>query len=164
MRWKERPIEHFKDTAGRTRKQNWGWWNTNFAGTMAGYVHKHGYRVLKVDGQKYMSHRVAFYMGNGVEPRQVDHLDGVKDDNRLSELACVDAQGNAMNRTMSKANKSGVTGVYYLPKVSKPNPWQATGMANGVYTYLGSHPTLFEAACARLSWQNRNGFTLRHGR
>ena len=164
MRWKERPVEHFKDTATRTRKQNCFRWNGIWAGKMAGTVTKEGYRVLSLDGELYKEHRIAFKMGTGREPRSIDHMYGERGDNRLANLACVTHDENLKNQGMYSNNKTGVTGVQYLPKDSKRNPWRATGMANGVYTYLGSHPTLLEAAAVRKSWEIENGFSDRHGK
>ena len=158
LTWRERPASHFNDTAVRTRVANCNRWNARHAGTIAGYVTRSGYRWLRLNGGQYQAHLVAFKMGKSVELQQVNHLNGERDDNRLANLACETLVSKKRSKAIRKANKSGVTGVAYLPKCSKHKPWRASGELDGS---LGYFPTLLDAACARLSWQNRDGFTLK---
>lgn len=52
----------------------------------------------------------------------IDHINGVKCDNRLSNLRIVSEKENSKNRAKRSDNKSGVTGVYYL---IEKNSWVA---------------------------------------
>ena len=165
MTWRERPVHHFKDNARFTKEQVCAMWNTQYCGKRAGSVVKRGYVTLTIDNELYLGHRVAFKMATGMEPSlSVDHVNGIRNDNRVCNLRLATHGEQMKNKTMSEANKSGVTGVYYLPKVSKRKPWLANGRANGVYTYLGHFPTLLEAAAVRKSWEVENGFSDRHGK
>lgn len=88
-----------------------------FAGEPAGSKYKNGYWMVKV-GKKYMlAHRVVAIL-NGVDLKatdQIDHLDGNKDNNEFQNLRIVDRFENARNHKIRVTNKTGVTGVCFMP-------------------------------------------------
>lgn len=53
-----------------------------------GSVSKAGYRVIKLNGQAYRAHRIAWFLYYGVDPGKylIDHIDGVKNNNCISNL------------------------------------------------------------------------------
>ena len=158
------PIDEFKATWKYSKKQNWSRWNKRNVEAEAGYVKPDGYMYIKLGGEGYLAHRLAFYMATGVEARKINHLNGERDDNRLANLACATEESVSKNRGKYINNTSGVTGVRYAPRDSKSKPWVARGSVNGKKVHLGRYPTLFEAAASRISWQNQNGYSQRHGR
>lgn len=54
-------------------------------------------------------------MHNGDVPdgMEIDHINGIKHDNRIENLRCVDRFVNCKNAAMRTDNKTGVTGVIY---------------------------------------------------
>lgn len=75
------------------------------AGSEAGYVEEDGYVEVRVDGVRYKAHRIAYYMGTGVDPlaHQVDHCpDPTRTNNRLANLRlAVDSADNCSTRRRS---------------------------------------------------------------
>lgn len=67
------------------------------AGAVAGVVQR--YRTITIDSSPYKAHRLAWYYSHGVWPKhQIDHLNGLKDDNRLANLRDISMCGNLQNR------------------------------------------------------------------
>jgi hypothetical protein len=59
-------------------------WNTRFAGTLAGVINNRGYRVIGAVGGLHQAHRLAFLWVEGRWPKEIDHANGDKADNRWS--------------------------------------------------------------------------------
>lgn len=92
-----------------------------YVGDVAGCVSSDGYGKVSLFSKIYCTHRIIWEMFNGSIPQgfQVDHLDGNRTNNSIRNLRLVCSTQNAMNRWMSSANKSGVTGVRYYEKTVK---------------------------------------------
>jgi len=111
------------------------------AGDIPGYIHE-GYIRIGVSGHEYMIHRIVWLMVHGKFPKDcLDHINGVRDDNRMTNLREATKQTNNKNRKRSSNNTSGVTGVYQLPSGN----WGSTITSRGNQQYLGTYQT-FEAA------------------
>lgn len=83
-------------------------------GQIAGAVMVNGYRLVCVNYQKYLAHRVIWKMMTGNDaPFSIDHIDGDPLNNRFSNLRAVTQSQNGMNSKMRKNNTSGVKGVYW---------------------------------------------------
>ena len=53
----------------------------------AGWVHKKGYRYIRFMGRTFFAHRLAYFYMTGVWPTdQIDHINGIRDDNRWVNL------------------------------------------------------------------------------
>lgn len=75
------------------------------AGSKAGSLHVHGYMQICVDGRSYGSHRLAWIYVHGQIPNLIDHINGIRDDNRICNLRNVDHRVNAENRKSHRAGK-----------------------------------------------------------
>ena len=107
------------------------------AGTRTGK----GYRQVKVAGVFYPEHRLIFMLHHGYVPKQIDHINGIRDDNRVDNLRSCSQQQNMYNT-------SG-WGKHALPKgvtwSAKDKRYQAQLSVNGRNKYLGQFKELAEA-------------------
>ena len=155
--WRERPIETFvSQGAGRS-------WNKKYAGAPAlSFVRKNGYKHGNIFGKSFLAHRVAWALHYGKWPDgHIDHINGIKTDNRISNLRDVDHVENQKNKPMQSNNRSGHTGVFWCARDSK---WQATIHANGKLKYLGQFSQISDAVAARDVAKSKFGYTERHGK
>lgn len=84
--------------------------NTRLAGSLHG-----SYQRVKIDGHHYFAHRVMWALAHGSidDSLEIDHLNGVKSDNRLCNLRLVSRQANMQNRRgANKGSKTGFLGVH----------------------------------------------------
>lgn len=104
------------------------------AGTECGRADKNGYRFLNIGNKGFMGHRIAWAIYYGEwPPFQIDHINGVRDDNRIENLRLATVSQNIAN-TRVKAS-SGLKGV----TKTRNGTWQAQIKVNGVNRYLGTH-------------------------
>ena len=121
-----------------------------------------GYRSGSVGGVLLRSHRVAWAIYYGKWPeKQLDHINGIKSDNRLDNLREVSNQENQRNMPVRKNNSSGVNGVRWHKGAEK---WVAFIVVDRKSLHLGSFDTIEEAAKARQEANKKYGFTERHGK
>lgn len=120
-----------------------------------------GYRQGSVNGLKLYSHRVAWALHYGEWPDgQIDHLNGVKTDNRIENLRAVNNQENNRNMPRKSNNTSGVNGVCWHKKAKK---WMAYVVIDGKQSYLGVFDNLEDARVVRAEASKLHGFSERHG-
>jgi len=136
--------------------------NTSFAGKEAGCVDQLGYRVVRLGKKNYKAHRLIWLYVHGRMPSDyIDHINGVKSDNRLSNLREVDSCANNQNKAMHHNSRSGVVGVTWDKKARK---WRAHIRANKVGHYLGQYSDINEAIAVRRAAEKAYGFHPNHGR
>lgn len=115
-------------------------------GNVAGTTSVLGYRHIMVDRKLYYAHRLAFLFEEGVFPtRDVDHINGRKDDNRWVNLRHATRSENLRNQKKFKNNTSGYKGV---SPSSRGKKWVASGRLGGKQYYLGVFSTPAEASVA----------------
>lgn len=120
-----------------------------------------GYRRGAIDKIQLFAHRVAYAIYYEEWPsNQIDHINGVKTDNRIANLRVVTNQENGQNVPMRRSNTSGITGV---SKKKKLGLWQTYINVGGKRMHLGYFNTLEEAAAVRKAASEKYGFTDRHG-
>ena len=82
------------------------------AGSEIGTITAEGYRRVKINGQLYMTHRLAWFLNHGVWPtHEIDHIDGDRLNNRIDNLRDVPKALNQRNARKRKDNSSGLVGV-----------------------------------------------------
>lgn len=102
------------------------------ANSVAGTRHYDGYVQIKLDSRKYSAHRLAWLYMHGVWPaEQIDHINGVKDDNRIGNLREATNGENIRNRKAQSNNALGIKGLWY--RTGKKSPWYAQINAHGRY-------------------------------
>lgn len=118
-----------------------------FAGAVAGAIGKNGYVLFQLDSLTRQAHRLAWLYVHGEWPKQnIDHINGVRYDNRIANLRDVSQRVNAENvRTVRPTSKSGVMGVF---KGRNPAKWEAAIVVCGKRRYIGVFPTVEEAHAA----------------
>jgi hypothetical protein len=122
-------------------------WNMRFADEIAGSDQANGYHYVNFNGKLRLAHRIAwFYMTGDWPVGQIDHINGIRSDNRWLNLRVVTQTQNSANQGLRSTNSSGVKGVSWS---KAKNLWLATIVVNGKSIFLGYHKTLDEAASAR---------------
>ena len=159
--WRERGPEWFSDGKDGSAN-NAAKWNARFAGKEAlnSGSGSHGYFDGAVLGVGALAHRVAFAIVYGRWPVGVDHIDGDRRNNRLSNLREADHAENALNRKVRSDNTSGAAGVWSL----KRGGWRARIKRAGIISDLGTFATKEAAIAARKAAEMRLGFHQNHGR
>lgn len=164
FRWLERGVEWFPDSY-HPAQAYCDIWNAQHAHLEAlTQRNTAGYRVGSVLDIKIMAHRVAYSMQTGIHIQdidQIDHINGVKDDNRIVNLRMVSCSGNGKNTKLSARNKSGHQGVIW--DISR-GQWMSFITNEGLRRTLGRFYTFEEAVTARKAAEARLGFHENHGR
>ena len=133
-------------------------WNMNRKGTakkgsVAGATRTGGYRQIMVDGKMYAAHRLAWFYVYGYWPEfQIDHINHVRDDNRIENLRCVTPQQNNQNRLVNCNNTSGVAGVYWFKAGKK---WHASIRHNKKSIHLGYYISKEKAIAKRKEYEQK---------
>lgn len=140
-------LSYDPDTGIFTRKVSYGKW---LSGSIAGSLDVMGYIKISVDHYVTRAHRLAWLYVYGVWPTfEIDHINGVRHDNRLANLRDVNRLTNSQNTRMSKG-KSGYLGAH----ISRNGKFMAriTKTVNGKVTqfHIGTFNTPEEAHQAYL--------------
>ena len=130
-------------------------------GDLAGTFHRRGYVRIAVHRVIYSAHRLAFlYMTGRFPPNQIDHVDGVKSNNRWCNLRCVSGSENMKNRRIYCNNKSGTMGVFWDEETRK---WIAQIRIEGRQVKLGYYSDKDEAIAIRKTAETEHGYHKNHG-
>lgn len=139
FRWKVRPSNRVR------------------VGGIAGGVVANGYRGIRLSGQRYLAHQLAWLHVNGAWPTgEIDHWNEVKDDNRIVNLRDVTRTQNMQNISAPlRGNTSGFRGV---SPTRSPSRWKAQIKIDGKAVYLGTFDSPKEASAAY--WTAKRRFHL----
>lgn len=87
-------------------------------GKEAGTLTRKGYVDVCIKGKKYGLHRLAFLLKTGCIPKCVDHINGIKNDNRWCNLREATYNQNGYNYK-GTGSKTGYKNVYYDSRGNK---------------------------------------------
>ena len=115
-------------------------------GRATSYITHNGYKKIKVDKKSYVAHRLAWlYVYNKFPNGDIDHIDGDRLNNKISNLREASRSQNLQNKKMQSNNSSGYIGVSYD---KKRNKWDARISVFGKQICLGLFITAEEASRA----------------
>lgn len=124
-------------------------------------VSNNGYKRGAVRGKFFLAHRVMWALEFGYWPEEVDHINGVRHDNRIDNLRAVTRAQNGKNLALQARSKSGRIGVTWYIQYQK---WAAAIVVDKVRVHLGYFDTIDKAAAARSNAEIKFGFHQNHGR
>ena len=150
--WRVRQPDFCSNDNARTR------FNRFHAGKEIGHLNADGYIKFQFWNCTIIAHRAAWAIYYGEWPaEQIDHINGQRDDNRITNLRSVSARVNSQNKAIPANNKSGHIGVFYCNTSKK---WVAKLQGKR----LGQFATSEMAINARQKAEGEAGFHPNHGR
>lgn len=127
----------------------------------AGSKYKSGYRFIKIGKKYYPEHRLVWlYVYGNFPDKDIDHINHIKDDNRLCNLREVTHAQNMKNLPLAKNNSSGVSGIYWCKTKGK---YISQIKLNGKRIYQRSFHDINEAISQRKAKLLELGFHPNHG-
>lgn len=116
--------------------------NRRKAGERAGCLCKDtGYNIIGLNGRVQKASRLAWLYVYGEWPvDMIDHINGIRNDDRIENLRCATHAQNLRNRGKQRNNSSGFKGVY-----RHKNAWRARINVDGRTVSLGLFPNPEEA-------------------
>jgi hypothetical protein len=111
------------------------------AGTIVGCRDHKGYVLVHVKGRNYRAHHIVWLYFHGKLPmHQLDHINGIRDDNRISNLREATNAENSQNR-----QPTGSIGLLGVSFEKKRNRYKSQIKVNGRVKTLGYFKTPIEA-------------------
>jgi len=133
-------------------------WQTGNIVTHFGYLNARGYMVARIAGKNYKVHRLVAeaFLPDYSEDLQVDHINGIRSDNRPVNLRMATCStNNQAFRTKAKGTSSKFRGVSWS---KKSVGWTAQIRVEGTLIWLGAFDVETEAAQAYNMAACREGF------
>lgn len=106
---------------------------------------KDGYVTVRLNGKTVSAHRVVFLLHYRYLPEFVDHINGIRHDNRPENLRPASRSENGRNRRPSKTGTSKYLGVCWH---KQNRTWVAQIRINGKSRHLGFFTEELDAAKA----------------
>jgi len=97
-------------------------------GDPIGSINGTGYRRVGMGGKYYTEHALVYLMHHGYIPAEIDHINGIRNDNRIENLRAVTRSQNQYNKGKCRNNTSGHRGVSWH---KKSQAWVIRVMKNG---------------------------------
>ncbi|SDC67314.1 AP2 domain-containing protein [Massilia sp. PDC64] len=138
------PVERLRELLGYDPESGVLTWRVSrpkygcAVGQRAGWIEPKGYVHVSIDQVKLKGHRVAWALHYGAWPAgNLDHVNGVRSDNRIANLRIADQHQNIANSPIRVNNKCGVKGVVR----TEDGKWQAQITVRGKRHHLGRFKT-----------------------
>lgn len=124
-------------------------WNARFASKPAGALLPTGYIGIRLNGDRFLAHRLAWLLTYRRWPEGwLDHKNGDPSDNRIANLRECSPSENHQNRAIQSNNTSGCVGVSFNKHARK---WVANIGRDRKQFYLGRFSSREEAEFAYLA-------------
>lgn len=116
------------------------------AGDVAGSDNGVGYIQIGLLGHVYHAHRLGWALAHKIWPipHGIDHINGIRSDNRLCNLRAANQSENMRNRGPGRSSTTGIKGVYKHPA----GGYTAQIGHNYKTIYLGYFSEISDAASA----------------
>lgn len=89
---------------------------TRGIGNVAGFLEKNGYLRIRINKKQYLAHRIVwiYFNGNIPEGMEIDHINCIKNDNKIQNLRLCTRSSNLQNQKRAPiSNKStGLLGAH----------------------------------------------------
>ena len=116
-------------------------------GYQAGHLTLEGYVSVSISRTKYQAHRLAWFYLHGVWPKnQLDHINRIKNDNRIINLREATASENHQNIGLQSNNTSGYKGISWRNDIGK---WCVRIYLKREQNTIGYFKSLDDAVAAR---------------
>lgn len=126
----------------------------HLAGTVAGSLHKDGYVYVGIRGRLFLAHRLIWLHMTGSWPKgEVDHRNGIRNDNRWCNLREATGTQNRRNTLGQRGRKGPFPGVYEHNR--NRGRYVAQIKHRGKVHYLGSFSSPEAARQARIDAERR---------
>ena len=108
-----------------------------------------GYKLVGINGNLKRVHRLVAdaFIPNPENKPYVDHINNIRDDNRIDNLRWATIKENCQNTSLSSKNKSGYKGVNWD---KRNNRWRATIFEDGIKVHIGYFKNKEDAINARV--------------
>lgn len=116
-----------------------------FNNKIAGNLAKNGYITITYKQQQYLAHRLIWLYKFGKWPDdQIDHINGIKTDNRIENLRLATNAQNGQNKRVYSHNTTGskVSGVSYCTQKKK---YKVTLVKDGRWIHGGFFDSVSDA-------------------
>ena len=156
--WRVRPVTMF--TVGKSEKRPrsaehaCNQWNSRWAGKSASTIKPDGYCYIHLNYRTELAHRLIWKIMTGVDPVEIDHIDGDRSNNKWVNLRDGTRSDNQRNTALRRDNKSRTVGVSFSKRQQK---WIAS-------IWLGSFDSQEEAITIRKKYEHLLGYHPNHGR
>ena len=157
----KKELHYNKDSGVFTRVKD-GIGKGNKKGNIAGTVNDAGYIIISIFNKRYRAHRLAWLYVYGEMPsKHIDHINHIRDDNRICNLRDVSHKNNHKNRKLSIRNANGRIGVFWDNDRKR---WLASIRVDGKPIFLGRFAEYSDAVNARKNAEILYGFHENHGK
>jgi len=123
---------------------------------------KNGYIRFSLMNQRMMAHRIAWALHYGELPppdMEIDHINGIRHDNRIVNLRLVSMRQNMRNKTQYRNNTHGYPGIVFEDGSRRIKQWRAQIQVDGKPIKLGSYACKTAAIFARKAAEIKYGFS-----
>ena len=127
---------------------------------VAGFLHLEEYLLIEINGKEYKAGRLAWLYIHGIWPDQIDHINHIRSDNKITNLRNVSQNENLKNKGLHLNNTTGFNGVSWD---KNRNKWQANITVNKKRIYLGRFENKEDAISIRSAANIKYGFHPNHG-
>lgn len=117
-------------------------------GAIAGNKMSTGYLKVSFKNKQYLCHVLIWFGMKGYFPKEIDHKDRVRDNNKWKNLRKISHKGNSINKGRQSNNTSGIPGISWD---KSRNKWYVKIKNEGIQYALGRFDDFDEAVCHRFA-------------